>query len=110
MELTSLKVVLNSARMAFGVVSAEMVGMFWMPMLFAAFSNAYLGEGSGFILLLHHVECYGTETRLVDCPTRSYSNCLHSEVAGVRCMILNNKNSGKSISLLVKQKKKSNPT
>ena len=35
MELTSLKVVLNSARMAFGVVSAEMVGMFWMPMLFA---------------------------------------------------------------------------
>ena len=53
------------------------------------------------------MECYGTETRLADCPTRSYSlqNCLHSEVAGVRCMILDNKNSGKSVSLLVKQKK-----
>ena len=49
------------------------------------------------------MECYGTETRLADCPTRSYSlqNCLHSEVAGVKCMILNNKNSGKSISVLV---------
>ena len=49
-----------------------------------AISGAFFGQGSGPILL-DEVRCFGTESRLADCPANSFHNCMHDEDAGVRC-------------------------
>ena len=48
--------------------------------------TAHYGQGAGPILL-DNVKCVGTESRLEDCPHRSWGqhNCDHSEDAGVVC-------------------------
>ena len=50
------------------------------------YSNAYFGEGTGTIEL-DDVNCYGTESTLLDCTHRAIgtSNCGHYEDAGVKC-------------------------
>ena len=45
---------------------------------------AYFGQGSGAIFR-QYLQCAGTESRLVDCPTSS-SSCTHAEDAGVTCL------------------------
>ena len=52
-----------------------------------AFRRARFGEGTGSIWL-DDVNCDGSETSLINCPTYSASeihNCGHYEDAGVRC-------------------------
>ena len=51
---------------------------------------------------LDDVECLGTETRLIDCPSNSLGvhNCGHFEDAGVRCDSTGKTESTKSIKLL----------
>ena len=53
-----------------------------------AVSFAAFGAGTGSIWL-DNVRCVGTETRLIDCPANAIGshNCVHSEDAGVRCVI-----------------------
>ena len=46
---------------------------------------AYFGQGTGPIVL-NHVGCTGSETRLIDCPSEAVTSCSHSEDAGVRCL------------------------
>ena len=48
---------------------------------FAAF-----GQGTATIWL-DNVNCAGTETRLIDCPSNDFGvhNCIHAEDAGVTC-------------------------
>ena len=46
---------------------------------------AYFGQGTGSIVL-NHVQCTGSETRLIDCPSEAVTSCSHSEDAGVRCL------------------------
>ena len=48
-----------------------------------ATSSASFGQGTG-VIALGNVACRGTESRLVDCSSASFS-CSHSEDAGVRC-------------------------
>ena len=50
-----------------------------------AVSSAFFGPGSGPIFL-DDVRCSGSETGLLDCPSTSQHNCVHSEDAGVRCV------------------------
>ena len=45
---------------------------------------AHFGQGTGSILR-QYLQCSGTESRLVDCPTSS-STCSHIEDAGVTCL------------------------
>ncbi|XP_041453692.1 deleted in malignant brain tumors 1 protein-like [Lytechinus variegatus] len=51
-----------------------------------AYQNAYFGQGTGNIIL-DNVQCVGTETDLVSCPSNGLlnHNCGHSEDAGVQC-------------------------
>ena len=51
-----------------------------------SFGQARFGEGTGPILL-DHVNCTGTESRLANCPANAIGvhNCIHGEDAGVRC-------------------------
>ena len=42
------------------------------------------GAGSGPIAL-SHLQCIGTESRLIDCSTSVGRSCSHSEDAGARC-------------------------
>ena len=52
-----------------------------------AFHRARFGVGTGSIWL-DDVNCDGSETSLINCPTNSaigIHNCGHSEDAGVRC-------------------------
>ena len=46
--------------------------------------NPYAGMGQ---IWLSDVQCYGNETRLIDCPARPLGehHCTHNEDAGVRC-------------------------
>ena len=46
--------------------------------------SALYGEGSGPIFL-DDVNCTGTESSLLDCPSTMQHNCQHSEDAGVQC-------------------------
>ena len=49
--------------------------------------SAYYGQGSGSIWL-DHVQCDGTEVRLLDCtaqPIGEHINCGHGEDVGVLC-------------------------
>ncbi len=53
-----------------------------------ALSTAVFGGGVGQIWL-SHVQCVGSETRLVDCVSTAGAQdyrCVHSEDAGVRCL------------------------
>ena len=45
---------------------------------------AHFGQGTGAILR-QYLQCAGTESQLVDCPTSS-STCSHAEDAGVTCL------------------------
>ena len=54
------------------------------PLASTSFTSAFFGQGTGSINLVN-VNCVGTETRLIDCPTGSQSTCSHIEDAGVRC-------------------------
>ena len=45
---------------------------------------AHFGQGTGSILR-QYLQCSGTESRLVDCPTSS-STCTHVEDVGVTCL------------------------
>lgn len=49
---------------------------------------AFFGEGYG-LIWLDDVECVGTEESINDCPKSRVgtSNCLHSQDAGVKCMV-----------------------
>ena len=49
-----------------------------------ALSSSAFGEGTGPIEL-DDVECVGDESRLLDCPASSCSNCDHTEDASVIC-------------------------
>nr|XP_054773383.1 deleted in malignant brain tumors 1 protein-like [Lytechinus pictus] len=51
-----------------------------------AYQSAYFGQGTGNIIL-DNVQCVGTETDLVSCPSNGLlnHNCGHSEDAGVQC-------------------------
>ena len=51
------------------------------------FSDAFFGEGTGPILL-DHVNCTGTESTLLSCPSNGVGihNCSHHEGAGVSCL------------------------
>jgi len=55
------------------------------------YSFAFFGPGTGPILL-DNVQCSGTETRLVNCPSNGVGshNCDHSEDASVRCQCKHN--------------------
>ena len=47
-----------------------------------AFSNAYFGQGSGYIFTY---DCVGTESHLFSCARYYYYYCNHHEDSGVRC-------------------------
>ena len=76
----------NSWGTADAVVVCRQLG--FSPLEARSFTNAWFGEGSGPILL-DQVGCFGTESRLADCPANAIGvhSCTHSEDAGVRCMI-----------------------
>ena len=44
------------------------------------------GQGTGPILF-NYIRCIGTESRLIDCPSRSSRSCAHSQDVGVRCLM-----------------------
>ena len=49
-------------------------------------SSAAFGQGTGPVWL-DNVHCLGTESQLVNCPSRrvDFLNCYYSDVAGVTC-------------------------
>ena len=52
-----------------------------------SFGSAAFGAGTG-LILLDNVQCAGTETTLLSCPSSGIGihDCSHAEDAGVRCL------------------------
>ncbi|XP_019853773.1 PREDICTED: deleted in malignant brain tumors 1 protein-like [Amphimedon queenslandica] len=51
-----------------------------------AFDSAYFGQGTEAIVM-DDVDCNGTESYLTNCTHTTEHNCVHSEDAGVRCVL-----------------------